>query len=145
VSGSSAIEQSPGFLKLLDRLERDDVLVVTKLDRLGRNSIDVQTTVKRLDEMGVHVHCLALGGVDLTSPAGKMTMGVIAAVAQFERDLLIERTLAGQARARAEGKRSGGKPVLDGEQRQKALQRLADGASVSSGFPSFICCRPGLV
>jgi hypothetical protein len=75
------------------------VLVVTKLDRLGRNSIDVQTTVKRLDEMGVRVHCLALGGVDLTSPAGKMTMGVIAAVAQFERDLLIERTLSGQARA----------------------------------------------
>ena len=100
--------------------------MVTKLDRLGRNSIDVQTTVKRLDEMGVRVHCLALGGVDLTSPAGKMTMGVIAAVAQFERDLLIERTLAGQARARAEGKRFGRKPVLDGEQRQKALQRLAE-------------------
>ncbi len=70
VSGSSAIEQRPGFLKLLDRLEHDDVLVVTKLDRLGRNSIDVQPTVKRLDEKGVRVHCLALGGVDLTSPAG---------------------------------------------------------------------------
>src|SRR5271166_3660996 len=71
VSGSSAIEQRPGFLKLLDRLERDDVLVVTKLDRLGRNSIDVQTTVKRLDETGgVRVHCLALGGVGLTSSAG---------------------------------------------------------------------------
>ena len=82
--------------------------------------------------MGVRVHCLALGGVDLTSPAGKMTMGVIAAVAQFERDLLIERTLSGQARARAEGKRFGRKPVLDGEQRQKALQRLADGASISA-------------
>src|SRR5580692_2225569 len=77
---------------------------VTKLDHLGRNSIDVQTTVKRLDEMGVRIHCLALDGVDLTSPAGKMTMGVIAAVAQFEKDLLIERTLSGQARARAEGK-----------------------------------------
>ena len=46
------------------------------------------------------------GGCDLTSPAGKMTMGVIAAVAQFEKDLLIERTLAGQTRAKAEGKRS---------------------------------------
>ena len=132
VSGSSAIEQRSGFMKLLDRLERDDVLVVTKLDRLGRNSIDVQTTVGRLAEMGVRVHCLALGGVDLTSPAGKMTMGVIAAVAQFERDLLIERTLSGQARARAEGKTFGRKPVLDGEQRQKARQRLSDGASISA-------------
>jgi putative DNA-invertase from lambdoid prophage Rac len=50
------------------------VLVVTKLDRLGRNSTDVRATVKRLDDMGVRVHCLALGGVNLTSPAGEMTM-----------------------------------------------------------------------
>jgi putative DNA-invertase from lambdoid prophage Rac len=132
VSGSSAIEQRPGFTKLLGRLERDGVLVVTKLDRLGRNSIDVQTTVNKLAEQGVRVHCLALGGVDLTSPAGKMTMGVIAAVAQFEKDLLIERTLAGQARAKAEGKKFGRPPVLTDEGRAKALQRLDDGASISA-------------
>src|SRR3569833_4549517 len=64
VSGSSAIEQRPRFMKLMDRLERGDVLVVTKLDRLGRNSIDVQQTVAKLADMGVRVHCLALGGVD---------------------------------------------------------------------------------
>jgi putative DNA-invertase from lambdoid prophage Rac len=132
VSGSSAIEQRPDFMKLLDRLERDDVLVVTKLDRLGRNSIDVQTTVNKLAKQGVRVHCLALGGVDLTSPAGEMTMGVIAAVAQFEKDLLIERTLAGQARAKAEGKKFGRPAVLTDEGRAKALQRLADGASISA-------------
>jgi putative DNA-invertase from lambdoid prophage Rac len=132
VSGSSAIEQRPGFKKLLDRLERDDVLVVTKLDRLGRNSIDVQQTVAKLDKEGVRVHCLALGCVDLTSPAGKMTMGVIAAVAQFEKDLLIERTLAGQARAKAEGRKFGRPAVLTNEGRAKALQRLDDGASISA-------------
>jgi putative DNA-invertase from lambdoid prophage Rac len=132
VSGSSAIEQPPNFMKLLDRLERDDGLVVTKLDRLGRNSIDVQQTVKHLGDLGVGVHCLALGGVDLTSPAGKMTMGVIAAVAQFERDLLIERTRSGQARARADGKKFGRKPVLNDEARQRALQQLAAGASISA-------------
>jgi putative DNA-invertase from lambdoid prophage Rac len=132
VSGSSAIEQRPGFVKLLDRLERDDVLVVTKLDRLGRNSIDVQQTVTKLEKEGVRVHCLALGCVNLTSPAGKMTMGVIAAVAQFEKDLLIERTLAGQARAKAEGKKFGRPAVLTDESRAKVLQRLADGASISA-------------
>ena len=51
----------------------------------------------------MRVYCLALGGMDLTSPAGKMTMGVINAVAQFERDLLIERTQSGLQRAKAEG------------------------------------------
>ena len=66
--------------------------VGAKPDRLGRNAIDVAITVTRLAEMGVRVHCLAPGGVDLTSPAGRMTMGVINAVAQFERDLPIERT-----------------------------------------------------
>ena len=85
----------PGFMKLLDRLERGDVLVVTKMDRLGRDAIDVATTVEKLAALGVSVHCLALGGVDLTSPAGRMTMSVIVAVAQFERDLLIERTQSG--------------------------------------------------
>src|SRR6202050_4539907 len=87
----------------MDKLERDDVLIVTKMDRLGRNAIDVAGTAEKLSGMGVRVHCLALGGMDLTSPAGRMTMGVINAVAQFERDLLIERTQAGLQRAKAEG------------------------------------------
>ena len=60
VSGSSAIEQRPGFLKLLDRLEHDDVLIVTRLDRLGRNAIDVTLTVAKLEALGVRVHCVAL-------------------------------------------------------------------------------------
>ena len=76
-------------------MEEGDVLVVTKLDRLGRNAMDVRATVDQLASMGVRVHCLALGGVDLTSAAGRMTMQVLNAVAKFERDLLIERTNAG--------------------------------------------------
>lgn len=92
VSGSSAIERRPGFIKLLNKLEPDNVLIVTKMDCLGRNAIDVGTTVEKLAVMGVRVHCLALGGVDLISPGGRMAMGVINAVAQFERDLLIKRT-----------------------------------------------------
>jgi putative DNA-invertase from lambdoid prophage Rac len=132
VSGATAIGQRQEFLKLMDRLEAGDILVVTKLDRLGRNSIDVQTTVEKLEALGVRVHCLALGGADLTSSTGKLTMGVIAAVAQFERDLIIERTAAGCARARKAGKRFGRPPALTKAQCEKARAQLEQGASVSS-------------
>jgi putative DNA-invertase from lambdoid prophage Rac len=132
VSGSSAIEQRPAFGKLLDRLERDDVLIVTKMDRLGRNAVDVTLTVERLARMGVRVHCLALGGVDLTSAAGKMTMQVLGAVAQFERDLLIERTNSGLARAKAEGATLGRPATLTEAQRKAVQAALAGGASVAA-------------
>lgn len=107
ISGSVAATERPGFQKLLDRMESGDVLIVTKLDRLGRNAMDVRQTVEMLAGRGIRVHCLALGGVDLTSPAGKMTMQVLSAVAEFERDLLIERTQSGLQRAKAEGKKLG--------------------------------------
>ena len=85
VSGSAALEQRPDFMKLLDRLDEGDVLIVTKMDRLGRDTIDVVQTVKRLKAMDVRVHCLALRGMDLTSAAGEMTLTVLVAVAQFAR------------------------------------------------------------
>lgn len=130
VSGSTAAMEREGFRKLMDRLEGDDVLVVTKLDRLGRNAMDVRATVERLAEMQVRVHCLALGGVDLTSPAGKMTMAVITAVAEFERDLLVERTQAGLSRAKAQGKKLGRPQTLTTEQRAIIRQRRQEGASL---------------
>ncbi|MCJ1886084.1 recombinase family protein [Pseudomonas sp. LA21] len=107
VSGSIAASERQGFCKLLERMEDGDVLLVTKLDRLGRNAMDVRSTVELLANRGIRVHCLALGGVDLTSAAGKMTMQVLSAVAEFERDLLIERTQAGLTRAKSEGKTLG--------------------------------------
>ncbi|WP_157267554.1 recombinase family protein [Azohydromonas aeria] len=112
VSGSQAAAKRPGFKKLVEKLEPGDVLVVTKLDRLGRSALDVRATVDMLAANKVRVHCLALGGVDLTSAAGKMTMQVIAAVAEFELDLLKERTKAGLDRAKAEGKKLGRRSSL---------------------------------
>jgi putative DNA-invertase from lambdoid prophage Rac len=132
VSGSTAASERVGFSKLLDRLEAGDVLIVTKLDRLGRNAMDVRSTVERLAAGGIRVHCLALGGVDLTSAAGKMTMQVLAAVAEFERDLLVERTHAGLARAKAEGKVVGRPSTLSTTDRiaitAKRLQGISLGA-----------------
>ncbi len=132
VSGSQAARERPEFCRLLDRLEAGDVLVVTKLDRLGRSAVDVRTMVEGLQGMGVRVHCLALGGADLTSAAGKMTMQVLAAVAEFELDLLRERTHAGLARARAEGKTMGRPPALDAARQSQVKRRLAEGEPIAA-------------
>ena len=132
VSGSMAIAQREGFSRLIDKMESGDVLVVTKLDRLGRDAVDVSMTVARLEKMGIRVHCLALGGVDLTSSAGKMTMNVINAVAQFERDLLIERTQAGLSRAKAQGKPLGRPPALSAAQQQIVREKIENGEAISA-------------
>lgn len=132
ISGSMAIAQREGFARLVDRMEEGDVLVVTKLDRLGRDAVDVSTTVAYLEERGIRVHCLALGGVDLTSSAGKMTMNVINAVAQFERDLLVERTQAGLARAKAQGKTLGRPPALSQDQRETVRKLIENGEAISA-------------
>jgi len=141
VSGSVADSERPGFGQLLNKLEAGDVLVVTKLDRLGRNAMDVRATVEALTGIGVRVHCLALGGVDLTSAAGKMTMGVIAAVAEFERDLLIERTQSGLARARAEGKSLGRPRSIPEHSIQEVRSRLAAGNSISATARAYSTSR----
>lgn len=130
VSGSLPAMERRGFAKLLDRLEAGDVLIVTKLDRLGRNAMDVRATVEKLAGEGIRVHCLALGGTDLTSPAGKMTMSVIGAVAEFERDLLIERTQAGLSRAKAEGKTLGRPMALTMEQQTEIAEKRKAGVSL---------------
>jgi putative DNA-invertase from lambdoid prophage Rac len=162
VSGSVAALERPEFIKLLAKLEPLDVLVVTKIDRLGRNAMDVRATVEMLADMGkpatkagekapdpltygVRVHCLALGSMDLTSPAGKMTMGVIASVAEFERDLLIERTLSGQARARASGTHMGRPAKTSTTDRAAILSALAKGATVSSQADKYKISRASII
>lgn len=132
VSGSVAAMERKGFSKLVDRLETGDVLIVTKLDRLGRNAMDLRATVEKLAAEGVRVHCLALGGVDLTSAAGKMTMGVIAAVAEFERDLLIERTQSGLSRAKAAGKVLGRPQALTDDQQRIIIEKRKLGVSLGA-------------
>lgn len=141
ISGSLPIAQRKGFARLLDKMEKGDVLVVTKMDRLGRNAIDVSTTVAKLEKIGIKIHCLALGGVDLTSSAGKMTMGVINHVAQFERDLLIERTQSGLARAKSNGKALGRPKILSSLQKDQIAQQLQSGSTVTSIARNFKVSR----
>ncbi len=132
ISGSVATSRRKGFCRLVDKMESGDILVVTKLDRLGRDAMDVSSTIAKLETMKVKVHCLALGGMDLTSSSGKLTMGVINAVAQFERDLLIERTQSGLRRAKSQGKKLGRPLILSGDQQEQVIQRLQNGQTISA-------------
>jgi len=75
--------------------------------RLGRDAVDVLTAIRRLGELEVKVIALQPGQLDLTSPAGRMMLTMLAAAAEMERDLLVERTRAGLERVRAEGKKLG--------------------------------------
>lgn len=141
ISGSVQAMERPGFASLLHKLETGDVLIVTKLDRLGRNAMDVRATIEKLAEEGIKVHCLALGGVDLTSPGGKMTMQVLAAVAEFERDLLIERTQSGLIRAKQEGKHCGRPPTFSADEQAAILSRLDQGETISGLAKEFNTSR----
>jgi putative DNA-invertase from lambdoid prophage Rac len=131
VSGSVPAMQRQGFVKLMDKLVEGDTLIVTKLDRIGRDSIDVQQTVRLFADRGIRLIVLQLGNLDLTSSAGDLMVKVLAAVADFERSLIVERTQAGQARARAEGKHMGRPSKTSEEQKATIRQQLDQGASVS--------------
>jgi putative DNA-invertase from lambdoid prophage Rac len=93
----------------------------------------------------VRVDCLTLGGVDLTSPARKMTMEVINTVAEFERDLLIERTNSGIKRAKAEETRLGRPPALTDAQRSGVLSLLAQCMSVAQIARQFDTTRQAIM
>jgi len=145
VSGSVPASQRPGFARLLEKMEPGDTLIVTKLDRIGRDSIDVQQTVSRFAEHGMRLIVLQLGNLDLTSSAGSLMVKVLAAMADFERDLIIERTQAGQARARAEGKHMGRPAKTTESQRQTIRKALAAGATVTSMAARFKVSRATVI
>ena len=145
VSGSVQASQRPGFQKLLERMERGDTLIVTKLDRIGRDSIDVQQTVAHFECEGMRLIVLQLGNLDLTSSSGSMIVKMLAAVADFERDLIIERTQAGQARARAAGTHMGRPSKTTPEQRKAIRKALVKGATVTSQAEAFNVSRATII
>ena len=145
ISGSVPAAQRPGFQRLLERMDEGDTLVVTKLDRIGRDSIDVQQTVERFQSEGIRLVVLQLGNLDLTSSAGALMVKMLAAVADFERDLIIERTQAGQARARAAGTHMGRPSKTTPDQQCAIREALAAGATVSSMAASYQVSRATIV
>jgi len=107
---SGSLDHRPKLEAVLDHLRLGDTLVVWRLDRLGRNLRHLIATVNDLAAAGVGFKSLT-EGIDTTTPAGRLTFHLFGALAEFERELIRERTVAGLAAARARG-RSGGRPRL---------------------------------
>lgn len=132
ISGKTSASQRPQFAALLAQIRDGETLLVSKLDRLGRDAQDVGATVKLLSARKIAVIVLQLGGLDLASAAGKMMLTMLAAVAEMERDLLVERTQSGLARAKSEGKTLGRPSKTTPEQRTEITAQYGEGESVSA-------------
>ena len=122
---SGAKDARPGLLACLKALRQGDVLVIWKLDRLGRNLKHLIETVADLTKRGVGFKVLQGAPVDTTTSQGKLMFTMFAALAEFERDVIRERTLAGLASARARGRKGGRKPVLTVSKLRRAQAAMA--------------------
>ena len=127
-----------GLEACLKALRQGDVLVVWKLDRLGRSLQHLVSTVSLLSERGVGLKVLTGQGaqIDTTTPAGRLSFGIFAALAEFESALIRERTMAGLAAARARGRKGGRKFALS-----KAQVRLAQAAMANRDISVAELCR----
>lgn len=145
VSGKVSAMQRPQFARMLGQIRDGETLVVTKLDRLGRDAQDVGATIKMLAGRRIEVIVLQLGKLDLTSAAGKLMLTMLAAVAEMERDLLVERTQAGLARAKAEGKTLGRPSKTTNEQRRQIMADYTAGVTVSELARRFAVSRANIL
>lgn len=124
---SGAKRDRPELMRMLDHARKGDVIVVWKLDRLARSLLQLIETVNHLHERGVQLRSLTENLIDTTSPSGKLVFGVFALMAEFERDMLRQRTRAGLDAARRRG-RIGGRPKsINAADLKKARVMLASG------------------
>jgi DNA invertase Pin-like site-specific DNA recombinase len=113
--------------KVIHRLEPGDVLVVTRLDRLARSTRDLLNVLATVSERGAGFRSLKDAWADTTTPHGRLMLTVLGGLAEFERELIRARTGEGRKRAKERGVRFGRPAALTPNQRQEALQRLANG------------------
>lgn len=127
-SGKSTVR--PGLDRALDVVRDGDAIVVWKLDRIGRSLPHIVGFVGELQKRGIGLKVLT-GDIDTTTAPGRLVFGIFATLAEFERDLIHERTMAGLAAARARG-RAGGRPRVMTKQKLKvAMAMMADRDNVA--------------
>ncbi|GAA2001455.1 recombinase family protein [Brevibacterium samyangense] len=128
-SGSRTAIERPGMKRLLDYAEQGDTVVVWRIDRLGRSLLDVLNTVTLLRDQGVKIRSLS-DGIDPETSSGRLMLGMLATLAEYERELITERVNAGIAAAKQSGTRFGRPPVdpaLIGQKLEVAQDARAKG------------------
>lgn len=128
---SGKLADRPGLARCLKRLEAGDTLVVWKLDRLGRSVRHLVETVNGLADRGVQFRSLT-EGLDTSTNGGRLIFHIFAALAEFERGLIVERTEAGLEAARAAGRIGGRPPSLTREQQRLARKLHGEGHNVAT-------------
>lgn len=116
----------PMFNELLGKLKADDTLIVTKLDRFARTAGDGSNIAKDLLNKGIKLHILNMGLIDST-PIGKLVLTCLLGFAEFERDMIVERTQAGKAIARTKAGFKEGRPTIKADKINNALDLLDNG------------------
>jgi len=125
ISGARA--DRPQLRRALAQLQKDDVLMVTRLDRLARSTRDLLNTLDEVSKAGAGFKSLGDPWADTTTPHGRLMLTVLGGLAKFERSLILARTSEGRARAVANGVKIGRKPKLTEHQRKEAIKRRDEG------------------
>jgi DNA invertase Pin-like site-specific DNA recombinase len=138
--GFRSIDSRKGLADALARCAAGDVLVVWKLDRLGRSTLDLVGLVEKLKGRGVGLKVLTGEGasIDTTRPEGKLIFAVFAAFAEFERELIRERTMAGMRAAKRRGRHVGRPRKLTPHKFDHARQLIADGKETRAGAAALL-------
>ena len=128
VSGAKSDRKQ--LARLIGRLDKDDVLVVTRLDRLARSTRDLLNLLGAVADKGAGFKSLRDTWADTTTPHGRLMLTVLGGLAEFERELIRSRTGEGRQRAKARGVVMGRKPKLTPQQRREAIGRRESGESL---------------
>jgi DNA invertase Pin-like site-specific DNA recombinase len=137
VSGVKTGRTRPELARLLEQLREEDVVVVWKLDRLARSTRDLLEIMAAIQAVGAGFRSLSEPWADTTTHAGKLMMTIFAGIAEFERELIHERTSAGRTAAKERGVRFGRPPKFNAEQQRLALRLIEEGKSVGEVARTF--------
>jgi DNA invertase Pin-like site-specific DNA recombinase len=134
---SGARSDRPQLAKLLLTMKAGDVIVVTKLDRLGRSTRELLNLLDQIDKASAKFRSIGDPAWNTDTPTGRLLSTLLAGIAEFERELIKERTGEGRKRAMANGVKFGRKPKLSDYQRTEAIKRRANGETLTTIAKSY--------